>query len=70
LSNVDLTIVAGDTVYARCFQAEVILDGMKPGERRERRAYSFDVMFGQNVANAGEGRSNKWKKGPPMLGAF
>jgi len=29
LFNVDLIIFAGDAVYARCFQAKVILDGLK-----------------------------------------
>jgi hypothetical protein len=29
LSNINLHTLVGDAVYARCFQAKVILDGMK-----------------------------------------
>jgi hypothetical protein len=45
LSNVDLTTLAGNTVYAQCFQAEVIFDRPKEtGNLFKLEAYSSDVM--------------------------
>jgi hypothetical protein len=49
MSFVDLPTLTGDAVYTRCFEAKIILDGLKEiGDllRQEVRPQRFDVMSG------------------------
>jgi hypothetical protein len=46
LSTVDLTTLAGDAVDVSCFQAKIILDGLKEtGDFPRGEAYSFDIVL-------------------------
>jgi hypothetical protein len=53
LSNEDPPTLAGNTVYARCFQAGVILDGTKETEGLPRREFfRSDVFISYSYTNA------------------
>jgi hypothetical protein len=46
LSSISPPTLPGNAVYARCFQAKVILDGPKEtGYLPRHDAYSFDIMY-------------------------
>jgi hypothetical protein len=48
LSNIDPPTLTEKAVYARCFQAKVILGGPKESDENLLRwdAYSFNIIFG------------------------
>jgi hypothetical protein len=64
LPNVNLTTFAWYAVHTRSFQSQVILHWPKKISNFPRRkSYRLDVMLGQHMTNAIEGRANKGKKG-------
>jgi hypothetical protein len=53
LSNVDHPTFTGDAVNTRCFQVQIIFDGLKEtGSLPRRKTYSFDVMSHWHPDNA------------------
>jgi hypothetical protein len=44
-SNANPPILTENAIYARCFQAKVILNGLKKTGGLPEEAYSFDVVY-------------------------